>query len=63
MTANFSTHSFLPAELLSGAYNRTLTPFGFSEQRMVWEATDVFIIKCRAFMNAEKMKTPLLVHG
>ncbi len=66
MTANLLTHSnlFACGIARSGAYNRTLTPFGFqSEQRNYWDAPDVYN-KMSPFMNAEKMKTPLLlVHG
>lgn len=66
MTANLLTHSsiFACGVARSGAYNRTLTPFGFqSEQRNYWEANDVYN-SMSPFMNAEKMKTPLLlVHG
>ncbi len=66
MTANLLTHSdlFACGIARSGAYNRTLTPFGFqSEQRNYWEASDVYNTMS-PFMNAEKMKTPmLLVHG
>jgi dipeptidyl aminopeptidase/acylaminoacyl peptidase len=66
MTANLLTHSnlFACGIARSGAYNRTLTPFGFqSEQRNYWEASDVYT-KMSPFMNASKMKTPmLLVHG
>ena len=66
MTANLLTHSnlFACGIARSGAYNRTLTPFGFqSEQRNYWEAPDVYNAMS-PFMNAEKMKTPiLLVHG
>ncbi|RRJ92563.1 S9 family peptidase [Flavobacterium macacae] len=66
MTANLLSHSdlFACGIARSGAYNRTLTPFGFqSEQRNYWEATDVYNTMS-PFMNAEKMKTPmLLVHG
>ncbi|MBX9887386.1 MAG: prolyl oligopeptidase family serine peptidase [Flavobacteriaceae bacterium] len=66
MTANLLTHSnlFACGIARSGAYNRTLTPFGFqSEQRNYWEATDVYN-EMSPFMNADKMKTPLLlVHG
>ena len=66
MTANLLTHSNLFAAGIarSGAYNRTLTPFGFqSEQRNYWEAPEVYNIMS-PFMNAEKMKTPLLlIHG
>lgn len=66
MTANLLTHSnlFACGIARSGAYNRTLTPFGFqSEQRNFWEAQNVYN-NMSPFMNAEKMKTPmLLVHG
>lgn len=66
MTANLLTHSnlFACGIARSGAYNRTLTPFGFqSEQRNYWEAQNVYNTMS-PFMNAEKMKTPLLlVHG
>nr|WP_095929561.1 prolyl oligopeptidase family serine peptidase [Flavobacterium sp. ACN2] len=66
MTANLLTHSdlFACGIARSGAYNRTLTPFGFqSEQRNYWEAPEVYNAMS-PFMNAEKMKTPiLLVHG
>jgi dipeptidyl aminopeptidase/acylaminoacyl peptidase len=48
----------------SGAYNRTLTPFGFqSERRILWEAKD-FYTKVSPFMHAEKINEPLLlIHG
>ncbi len=66
MTANLLTHSqlFACGIARSGAYNRTLTPFGFqSEQRNYWETPEVYN-KMSPFMNANKMKTPLLlVHG
>lgn len=66
MTANLLTYSDLFAVGIarSGAYNRTLTPFGFqSEQRNYWEVPEVYNTMS-PFMNAEKMKTPmLLVHG
>lgn len=66
MTANLLTHSDLFAAGIarSGAYNRTLTPFGFqSEERSYWEAPDVYN-GMSPFMHADKMKTPLLlVHG
>ena len=66
MTANLLTHSdlFACGIARSGAYNRTLTPFGFqSEQRNYWEAQDVYNAMS-PFMHADKMKTPmLLVHG
>lgn len=66
MTANLLTHSdlFACGIARSGAYNRTLTPFGFqSEQRNYWEVPNVYN-DMSPFMNAGKMKTPmLLVHG
>ena len=66
MTANLLTHSnlFACGVARSGAYNRTLTPFGFQrEQRNYWEAPEVYNTMS-PFMNADKMKTPiLLVHG
>lgn len=66
MTANLLTHSnlFACGIARSGAYNRTLTPFGFQmEQRNYWEVPEVYNTMS-PFMNAEKMKTPmLLVHG
>ena len=66
MTANLLSHTdlFACGIARSGAYNRTLTPFGFqSEQRNYWEASKVYNTMS-PFMNAEKMKTPmLLVHG
>jgi dipeptidyl aminopeptidase/acylaminoacyl peptidase len=66
MTANLLAHCNLFAAGIarSGAYNRTLTPFGFqSERRTLWEATDTYI-KMSPFMFADKIKTPLLlIHG
>ncbi len=66
MTANLLTHSKLFARGIarSGAYNRTLTPFGFqSEQRNYWDVPAIYN-EMSPFMNADKMKTPLLlVHG
>jgi dipeptidyl aminopeptidase/acylaminoacyl peptidase len=66
MVANLLSHSNLFAAGIarSGAYNRTLTPFGFqSESRSYWEAPEVYY-SMSPFMHAEKMKTPLLlVHG
>ncbi|WP_372918772.1 prolyl oligopeptidase family serine peptidase [Salegentibacter sp.] len=66
MTANLLSHSDLFAAGIarSGAYNRTLTPFGFqSEERNYWEAPEVYNTMS-PFMNSEKMKTPLLlIHG
>ncbi len=66
MVANLLSHSNLFAAGIarSGAYNRTLTPFGFqSEERNYWEAPEVYYTMS-PFMHADKMKTPLLlIHG
>jgi len=66
MTANLLSHSNLFAAGIarSGAYNRTLTPFGFQrEERSYWDAPEIYY-KMSPFMHADKMKTPLLlVHG
>ncbi|WP_294263253.1 prolyl oligopeptidase family serine peptidase [uncultured Chryseobacterium sp.] len=66
MTANLLTHSklFACGIARSGAYNRTLTPFGFqSEQRNYWDVPEIYNTMS-PFMNADKMKTPLLlIHG
>jgi dipeptidyl aminopeptidase/acylaminoacyl peptidase len=66
MTANLLTHSnlFRAGIAESGAYNRTLTPFGFqSERRSFWEAQDVYL-KMSPFLLADKIKVPvLLIHG
>jgi dipeptidyl aminopeptidase/acylaminoacyl peptidase len=66
MTANLLAHSDLFAAGIarSGAYNRTLTPFGFqSERRSFWDAPDVYL-KVSPFSYANKIKAPiLLIHG
>ncbi|HEU4413343.1 MAG TPA: prolyl oligopeptidase family serine peptidase [Candidatus Angelobacter sp.] len=66
MTANLLAHSnlFRAGVARSGAYNRTLTPFGFqSERRTLWEAPEMYI-KVSPFMFADKIKHPiLLIHG
>jgi dipeptidyl aminopeptidase/acylaminoacyl peptidase len=66
MTANLLSHSDLFAAGIarSGAYNRSLTPFGFqSEQRNYWEIPDLYH-RVSPFSSADKMKTPLLlIHG
>lgn len=66
MTANLLAHTtlFHAAVAESGAYNRTLTPFGFqAERRTFWEAPDVYT-KMSPFWFADKIKTPLLlIHG
>ncbi|MCD6178510.1 MAG: S9 family peptidase [Bacteroidales bacterium] len=66
MTANLLTHSDLFAAGIarSGAYNRTLTPFGFqSEERTYWQAPELYYAMS-PFMHADIMKHPLLlIHG
>mgnify|MGYP001182361786 CR=1 FL=1 len=66
MTANLLSRSRLFAAGIaeSGAYNRTLTPFGFqNERRSYWEASDIYNTMS-PFMNADKVKDPiLLIHG
>ena len=66
MTANLLAHSdlFDAGVARSGAYNRTLTPFGFqSEERTFWEAPDVYF-NLSPFMHADKIDEPLLlIHG
>jgi dipeptidyl aminopeptidase/acylaminoacyl peptidase len=66
MTVNLAAHSnlFRAGAATSGSYNKTLTPFGFqNERRSVWEAPDVYL-KVSPFFSADKLKTPLLiVHG
>ncbi len=66
MTANLLAHSdlFRAGIARSGAYNRTLTPFGFqSERRTLWEAPETYI-RMSPFLQAHKIKQPiLLIHG
>jgi len=66
MTANLLAHSrlFRAGFAESGAYNRTLTPFGFqSERRTFWEVPDLYA-KMSPFWYADKIKDPiLLMHG
>ncbi len=66
MTANLLAHSdiFAAGVARSGAYNRTLTPFGFqNETRTFWEAPDVYA-RMSPFWHAHKIKEPLLlIHG
>ena len=66
MTANLLAHStlFKAGIARSGAYNRTLTPFGFqSERRTLWEAPDMYL-KVSPFMSANTFNAPiLLIHG
>jgi dipeptidyl aminopeptidase/acylaminoacyl peptidase len=66
MTANLLAHSDLFAAGIarSGAYNRTLTPFGFqNEERTYWQAPEIYN-EMSPFMHADKIKKPLLlIHG
>jgi dipeptidyl aminopeptidase/acylaminoacyl peptidase len=66
MTANLLAHSdlFRAGIARSGAYNRTLTPYGFqAEERTYWQAPEVYF-KMSPFSYADKIKTPiLLMHG
>ncbi|MHB1297929.1 MAG: S9 family peptidase [Gemmatimonadaceae bacterium] len=66
MTANLLAHTklFRAGIARSGAYNRTLTPFGFQgEERTYWQAPDLYE-QMSPFTYADKIKTPiLLVHG
>jgi len=66
MTANLLAHSdiFAAGIARSGAYNRTLTPFGFqNERRTLWEAPELYFY-ISPFMHADKINEPiLLIHG
>jgi dipeptidyl aminopeptidase/acylaminoacyl peptidase len=66
MTACLMAHSdlFRAGIARSGAYNRTLTPFGFqAERRTMWEARDSYI-KLSPLLSADKIRAPLLlIHG
>ena len=66
MTAHLLSHSRLFAAGIarSGAYNRTLTPFGFqSERRSFWENPELYL-EMSPFTHATKVKDPLLlIHG
>ncbi|NYZ62468.1 S9 family peptidase [Luteimonas deserti] len=66
MTGNLLAHSRLFAAGIarSGAYNRTLTPFGFqAEERNYWQAQDTYL-KMSPFNYAGQIKDPiLLIHG
>ncbi len=66
MTGNLLAHSdlFRAGIARSGAYNRTLTPFGFqAEPRTYWQAPEVYN-QMSPFMHAEKIDEPLLlIHG
>jgi dipeptidyl aminopeptidase/acylaminoacyl peptidase len=66
MTATLLAHTDLFAAGIarSGAYNRTLTPFGFqTERRSFWEAREVYL-EVSPFTYADQIKAPiLLIHG
>jgi dipeptidyl aminopeptidase/acylaminoacyl peptidase len=66
MTVNLLAHTdlFRAGVARSGAYNRSLTAFGFqNERRTLWEAPEVYV-KVSPFFSADKVKSPLLlVHG
>jgi dipeptidyl aminopeptidase/acylaminoacyl peptidase len=66
MTANLLAHTrlFKAGIARSGAYNRTLTPFGFqAEERNFWQAQDVYL-KMSPFNFADRIKDPILfIHG
>jgi dipeptidyl aminopeptidase/acylaminoacyl peptidase len=66
MTANLLAHSdiFRAGLARSGAYNRTLTPFGFqNEQRTFWEVPEIYAAMS-PFYFAHKINEPiLLIHG
>jgi len=66
MTANLLAHTdlFKTGIARSGAYNRTLTPFGFqAEQRSYWEATETYT-EMSPFTYANRVNEPiLLIHG
>ena len=66
MVANLLAHSDLFAAGIarSGAYNRTLTPFGFqAEERTYWETPEIYY-NMSPFMHADQVNEPILmIHG
>lgn len=66
MTASLLAHTdlFRAAIALSGAYNRTLTPFGFqNERRTLWEAPEAYA-RLSPLLDAHRIRAPLLlIHG
>jgi dipeptidyl aminopeptidase/acylaminoacyl peptidase len=66
MTVNLLAHSdlFRAGVATSGSYNKTLTPFGFqNERRSVWQAQGVYLA-ASPFFVADQIKRPvLIVHG
>jgi dipeptidyl aminopeptidase/acylaminoacyl peptidase len=66
MTGNLLAHSelFNAGIALSGAYNRTLTPFGFqTERRTFWEAPDTYLAMSPLLYSNQITAPLLLVHG
>jgi len=66
MAANLLAHSdlFRAGIARSGAYNRTLTPFGFqAEERTFWQARELYL-RMSPFTYADQINEPiLLIHG
>ncbi|TVQ34112.1 MAG: S9 family peptidase [Wenzhouxiangella sp.] len=66
MTASLLAHTdlFRTGIARSGAYNRSLTPFGFQrEQRTLWDDTDLYI-RVSPFFHAHRISAPvLIIHG
>jgi dipeptidyl aminopeptidase/acylaminoacyl peptidase len=66
MVANLLAHSqlFGAGVAMSGAYNRTLTPFGFqTERRTLWQAPSTYLAMS-PFLYSDRIEAPLLlVHG
>jgi dipeptidyl aminopeptidase/acylaminoacyl peptidase len=66
MTANLLAHSevFRAGIARSGAYNRTLTPFGFqAEERLFWQAKATYV-EMSPFTHADRIDEPILmIHG
>ncbi len=66
MTAHLLAQSdiFRAGIARSGAYNRTLTPFGFqAERRTFWESPETYY-RLSPFMAADRINEPmLLIHG
>lgn len=66
MAVNLLAHTdlFKAGIARSGAYNRTLTPFGFqSERRSLWDARETYL-KVSPLLYANEIKEPLLlIHG
>jgi dipeptidyl aminopeptidase/acylaminoacyl peptidase len=66
MTVNLLAHTdlFRAGAATSGSYNKTLTPFGFqNERRSVWKAREIYLA-VSPFFEADKLKLPLLImHG